>query len=78
MGIRRGGKRFAVGSYLSEILDVVNGTGRRIRAVLALRYEGEPLTRVPAELGDAGLARRFNGKVTAKSETPETQPDHIS
>ncbi len=39
MEIRRGGKRLAVGSYLSEILDVVNGTGRRIRAVLALRYE---------------------------------------
>ena len=27
---------------------------------------------------DAGLARRFNGKVTAKSETPETQPNHVS
>jgi integrase-like protein len=27
---------------------------------------------------DAGLTRRFNGKVAAKSETPETEPDHVS
>lgn len=31
--------RRKVRSYLSEILDIVNGTGRRISAVCALRYE---------------------------------------
>jgi integrase len=33
------GKRRAVRSYLSEILDIVNGTGRRITAVCSLRYQ---------------------------------------
>jgi hypothetical protein len=27
---------------------------------------------------DAGLTRRFNSKVAAKSETPEREPDHLS
>ena len=38
MIVRRGGKQYAVRSYLSEILDLVNGTGRRIGAVIRLRY----------------------------------------
>jgi hypothetical protein len=38
MDVRRNGRRFAVRSYLSEILDIVNGTGRRISAVLGLQY----------------------------------------
>ncbi len=33
------GKRRTVRSYLSEILDIVNGTGRRITAVCSLRYQ---------------------------------------
>ncbi len=33
------GASVAVPSYLPEILDIVNGTGRRINAVLQLRYE---------------------------------------
>ncbi len=33
------GKRRTVRSYLSEILDIVNGTGRRISAVCSLRYQ---------------------------------------
>jgi len=39
MDVRRDGKRRAVRSYLSELLDLVNGTGRRITAVLELRHE---------------------------------------
>ncbi len=38
MDVRRDGRRFTVRSYLSEILDIVNGTGRRISAVLGLHY----------------------------------------
>ncbi len=33
------GKRRTVRSYLTEILDIVNGTGRRISAVCSLRYQ---------------------------------------
>jgi site-specific recombinase XerD len=39
MEIRSGGKRHQVRSYLSELLDIVNGTGRRVSAVLDLHYE---------------------------------------
>ena len=39
MDIRWEGKRRAARSYLSELLDIVNGTGRRITAVCSLRYE---------------------------------------
>ena len=39
MEIRWGGKRIPVRSYLSELLDIANGTGRRIGAICALRYE---------------------------------------
>lgn len=35
----RWGKREAIRSYLSELLDIVNGTGRRISAVCKLTYE---------------------------------------
>ena len=39
MEIRWTGKRISQRSYLSELLDIVNGTGRRISAVCALTYE---------------------------------------
>ena len=39
MEIRWNGKREERRSYLSEILDIVNGTGRRITAVCELRYD---------------------------------------
>ena len=39
MEIRWNGKRERQRSYLSELLDIVNGTGRRISAVCQLRYE---------------------------------------
>ncbi len=45
MELRRGGKREAVRSYLSELLDLVHGTGRRVSAVLALRYENLQLAK---------------------------------
>jgi integrase len=35
----RWGKRAEVRSYLSELLDIVNGTGRRLSAVCKLTYE---------------------------------------
>ena len=38
MRVGRGKKAKRVPSYLREILEIVNGTGRRINAVLALRY----------------------------------------
>jgi integrase len=47
MEIRCNGKRERVRSYLSEILDVVNGTGRRANAVCSLRYEDLRLERTP-------------------------------
>jgi integrase-like protein len=37
--VRQDGKPVPLRSYLSEVLDVVQGTGRRVSAVLALRYE---------------------------------------
>ena len=37
--VGRGKARRSVRSYLPEILDIVNGTGRRISAVLALKYQ---------------------------------------
>jgi integrase len=39
MEVRWNGKRETQRSYLSEILDIVNGTGRRVTPVLELRYE---------------------------------------
>ena len=38
MDIRREGRRVKVRSYLSEILDIANGTGRRLSAVLKLKH----------------------------------------
>ena len=38
MEVRRHGRRIPIRSYLSEILDVVNGTGRRISAILQLKH----------------------------------------
>lgn len=45
MELTRNGKRETVRSYLSELLDVVQGTGRRVSAVLALRYENVQLAK---------------------------------
>jgi hypothetical protein len=39
MEVRWNGTRRAVRSYLSELLDIVHGTGRRISAVCQLRYD---------------------------------------
>ncbi len=47
MEIRWNGKREAQRSYLSELLDIVNGTGRRISAVCQLRYEDLRLSEGP-------------------------------
>ena len=38
MDVRRNGRRLQTRSYLSELLDIVNGTGRRISAVIRLRF----------------------------------------
>ena len=38
MEVRRQGRRIQIRSYLLELLDVVNGTGRRISAVLQLKH----------------------------------------
>jgi integrase len=43
----RWGKHEEVRSYLSELLDIVNGTGRRISAVCKLRYEDLRLDQGP-------------------------------
>ncbi len=47
MEIRWNGKREKQRSYLSELLDIVNGTGRRISAVCQLRYEDIRLAEGP-------------------------------
>ena len=47
MEFRWTGKRLGQRSYLSEILDIINGTGRRISAVCALTYEDLHLTDGP-------------------------------
>lgn len=39
MDVRWNGRRRAMRSHLSELLDIANGTGRRISAVLQLRYQ---------------------------------------
>lgn len=39
VGVRRGRGVPTQRSYLSELLDIINGTGRRLSAVCALRYE---------------------------------------
>ena len=47
MEIRWDGHRKKYRSYLSELLDIANGTGRRISAVCALRYEDLQLDAKP-------------------------------
>lgn len=47
MEIRWNGKREERRSYLSEILDIVNGTGRRISAICALRHDDLKLDYAP-------------------------------
>jgi hypothetical protein len=41
------GKRESQRSYVSELLDIANGTGRRIRAICQLRYSDLLLSRTP-------------------------------
>lgn len=48
MRIRAGGKQLVQRSYLSEILDIANGTARRISAICQLRYEDLQLTSTPS------------------------------
>ena len=43
----RWGKKREVRSYLSEVLDIVNGTGRRLSAVCGLRFEDLRLSEGP-------------------------------
>lgn len=38
MDIRVNGRRFTTRSYLSELLDIINGTGRRLGSILQLRF----------------------------------------
>ena len=47
MEIRWGGRRQEQRSYLSELLDLANYTGRRIRAICSLRYEDLALEEPP-------------------------------
>ena len=47
MRLRSGGKQLGQRSYLSEILDIANGTARRISAICQLRYEDLQLTPTP-------------------------------
>ena len=47
MAVGRGGARRWVCSYLAEILIIVNGTGRRINAILHLRYDNLRLDQKP-------------------------------
>lgn len=47
MEIRWDGHRRTQRSYLSELLDLANGTGRRISAICALRYDDLRLTPTP-------------------------------
>jgi hypothetical protein len=47
MGARWNGGRPRQRSYLSELLDIVNGTGRRISAICQLRYDDLRLDQKP-------------------------------
>jgi integrase len=47
MEVRRNKRRIKIRSYLSEILDIVVATGRRISAVLQLRYDDLRLNEGP-------------------------------
>jgi integrase len=47
MEVRWDGRRRVKRSYLSELLDIVNGTGRRISAVCSLRYDDLRLDAAP-------------------------------
>ncbi len=47
MDVRRPGQRMTTRSYLSELLDIVNGTGRRISAVIQLRFTDLRLSEGP-------------------------------
>ncbi len=48
MEVGRGKKAVKVRSYLSELLDICNGTGRRISAVCQLKYEDLRLDKSPS------------------------------
>ena len=60
MEIRWDGRRRKHRSYLSELLDIANGTGRRISAVCELRYE------------DLELDARPYGKIRWPADTEKT------
>ena len=47
MEVSRDGKRVKVRSYLSQLLDIANGTGRRISAILKLQYADLRLEKGP-------------------------------
>jgi hypothetical protein len=47
MQVKWGKKRQAIRSYLSEVLDLANATGRRVSAILQLRYEDLRLEQEP-------------------------------
>ena len=48
MRVRAGGNQLFPRSYLSELLDIAHGTGRRISAICQLRYEDIRLTSAPS------------------------------
>lgn len=65
MEVRWDGPRNTQRSYLSELLDIVNGTGRRISAVCALRYE------------DLQLDAKPFGRIRWPAETEKTERETV-
>jgi hypothetical protein len=57
-------------SYLSELLDIADGTGRRINAVCSLRFEDLRLERLPARPNGAICWPEDADKMGYRTETP--------
>jgi hypothetical protein len=68
--VRRNGKRVAVRSYLSEVLDIAAGTGRRISPVCELRYMDLRLEGTPAAPYGAIVWPEETDKMSRTREAP--------
>jgi hypothetical protein len=64
------GSQLRTRSYLSEVLDIADGTGRRINAICSLRYEDLRLERSPARPNGAICWPEDADKMGYRTETP--------
>jgi integrase len=74
MSVGRRGTRLRARSYLSELLDIAAGTGRRINAICSLRYDDLTLERQPSRPNGAICWPEDADKMGYITETPISAP----